>query len=69
MQKLQRIVRLRELSQYVGLKRTQIDDLIKKGEFPRPIPLSDTGRAKGWLESELLVWQAQRLAKRDAARK
>jgi prophage regulatory protein len=65
MQKLQRIIRLRELPDYVGLKRTQIDELIQRGEFPKPIPLSDTGRAKGWLESEILVWQAHRLAARD----
>ena len=41
-------------------------ELIKRGEFPKPISLSDSGRAKGWLESEILVWQAKRLATRDA---
>ena len=48
-------------------KRTQISELIKRGEFPRPIKLSDGGRAKAWLEDELLLWQRQRLASRDAA--
>jgi len=62
---LHRIVRRRDLSQFVGLQRSQIAELIKKGEFPGPIPLSDTGRAVGWLEDELAAWQRQRLAKRN----
>ena len=60
-----RLVRERDLPAYAGLRRTQIAELIKRGEFPRPIKLSDGGRAKAWLEEELLDWQRQRLAKRD----
>jgi prophage regulatory protein len=62
-----RLVRERDLPAYAGLKRTQISELIKRGEFPRPIKLSDGGRAKAWLEDELLLWQRRRLASRDAA--
>ena len=62
---LNRLVRLAELPLYVGLKRTQIGELIKAGEFPRPISLSDTGRAVAWLESEIRDWQNRRLAKRE----
>ena len=40
-----RLVRERDLPTYAGLKRTQIAELIKRGEFPRPIRLSDGGRA------------------------
>ena len=61
-----RLVRERDLPA-AGLKRTQISELIKRGEFPRPIKLSDGGRAKAWLEDELLLWQRQRLASRDTA--
>src|SRR3954462_15318549 len=57
-----RLVRERDLPAYAGLKRTQISELIKRGEFPRPIKLSDGGRAKAWLEDELLLWRRQRLA-------
>jgi predicted DNA-binding transcriptional regulator AlpA len=53
------------MSDDVGLKRTQIQELIARGEFPRPVPLSDSGRAIGWLEHELVAWQQRRLAKRD----
>jgi prophage regulatory protein len=60
-----RLVRERDLFTYAGLRRTQIAELIKRGEFPRPIRLSEGGRAKAWLEDELITWQRQRLAKRD----
>ena len=63
---LPRLVRLADLPQYVGLKRTQISELVKSGEFPKPIQLSDAGRAKAWLESEIRDWQNRRLAKRGA---
>jgi predicted DNA-binding transcriptional regulator AlpA len=66
---LHRIIRQRDLPAFVGLQRTQIDELIKKGEFPQPIPLSDGGRAKGWLEDEVAAWQRQRLAKRVGSEK
>jgi predicted DNA-binding transcriptional regulator AlpA len=60
-----RLVQERDLPAYAGLKRTQITELIKRVEVPRPIKLSDSGRAKARLEDELLLWQRQRLAKRD----
>ena len=63
---LHRIIRLRDLPDFVGLKRTQIDALIIRGEFPKPIKLNDLGRAKGWLEHELISWQQERIAARDA---
>ena len=63
MERLNRIIR-RDLPNYCGLQRTQIDELIKRGEFPKPIPLSDSGRSIGWIESEIYHWQQQRLARR-----
>jgi prophage regulatory protein len=63
---LHKVIRLRDLPDFVGLKRTQIDALISEGEFPKPIKLNDAGRAKGWLEHELIAWQQERIAKRDA---
>lgn len=66
-EKVQRIIRKKDLPQFVGLGVTQIDELMKTGEFPKPIPLSDHGRAIGWLESELAEWQQARLAARADA--
>ncbi len=64
---LNKLIRLADLPQFVGLQRTQIDNLIASGEFPKPIKLSDGGRAKAWLECEVLDWQNQRIAKSRAA--
>jgi prophage regulatory protein len=64
--RLNRMYRLRELPQFVGLRRTQIGDLIKAGQFPKPIPLSDGSRAVAWLESDLIAWQNARIAARNA---
>jgi prophage regulatory protein len=64
---LLRIIRKRDLPAFTGLQRTAIEELIKRGEFPKPIPLSDTGRAVGWVEDEVIAWQHKRLAKRDRA--
>jgi prophage regulatory protein len=65
-QRLSRMFRLADLPQFVGLRRTQIGELIKAGEFPKPIPLSDGGRAVAWLEADLIAWQNARIAARNA---
>jgi predicted DNA-binding transcriptional regulator AlpA len=64
---LQRFIRLKDLPQYVGLRRTAIAELIKAGEFPAPIPISDNGRGLAWLEGEVASWQQSRIAKRKAS--
>ena len=61
---LNRVYRLGELPQFVGLRRTQISQLVKAGQFPKPISLSPSGRAVAWLESDLIAWQASRVAAR-----
>jgi predicted DNA-binding transcriptional regulator AlpA len=61
------MIRPRELPHYVGLRRTQIGELIKAGQFPEPVPLSDSGRAIAWLESDLVTWQNARIAARNAS--
>ena len=60
---LHKIIRTAELPAYTGLKSTQIEALIQRGEFPKPVKLSK--RRKGWLESELITWQQGRIAGRD----
>ena len=60
---LHKIIRFADLQQFTGLRRTQIDELIKIGNFPRPVKLSF--RRKGWLETELIAWQQERIAQRD----
>jgi prophage regulatory protein len=62
---LEEILRRADLPRYTGLQRTQIDDLIKHGKFPRPVRLSE--RRIGWLAREVAAWQASRIAARDKA--
>jgi predicted DNA-binding transcriptional regulator AlpA len=65
---LSRIFRKHELTSFVGVSRTAIEEMIASGEFPRPIRLNDHGRILGWLESELIEWQQKRKALRDSGR-
>ena len=62
-QHLDRMYRHAEVLQYVGLKKTQLAKLIREGNFPKPVPLSE--RAIAWLESDLIKWQHDRIAARN----
>ena len=63
--RLQRIFRMSDLPNYVGLHKTVIRELIEAGEFPKSIPLSDSGRGVGWLEDDLIAKQVARIARRE----
>ena len=65
-QSLHKIIRAAKLPDFTGLQRTQIDALIQRGEFPKPVKLSE--RRKGWLESEVVAWQQARIAARERKR-
>ena len=49
-----RIVRLREVAEIVGLARSTIYLRIKEGSFPKPISLGK--RSVGWKESQITAW-------------
>ena len=57
---LSRIIRRKSLVEFTGLRKSTINKLIELGEFPRPISLTSGGRAKGWLETDLISWQQRR---------
>lgn len=59
-----KIIRLPQVMDAVGLKKTAIYDLIKVGDFPAPIKLGS--RASGWLESAVQTW-IQKKAGREPA--
>jgi len=61
--RLQRVIRLRDLPDFVGLRRTAIEGMIAEGKFPKPIRLSE--RSMAWVESDLIAWQQERIAERD----
>ncbi|MCP2005601.1 UNVERIFIED_ORG: prophage regulatory protein [Buttiauxella agrestis ATCC 33320] len=43
--------------------RNALNAMIDAGEFPKPFKYGL--RRRGWLESEILQWQAERIAKRE----
>ena len=51
--KKQRLIRLSEVMQRVGLSNSHIYALQAKGQFPKPIKLIQGGRASGYIESEI----------------
>ena len=63
---LRRILREPDVLQASGYRKTQLDLLIQQGKFPRPIRLSEGGRARGWFEDEIIQYQEQRRVERDA---
>ena len=58
------ILRLRELMELTGRKRSSIYEDMDAGRMPRPIKLGP--RAVGWLLSEIEQWHAVRVEARAA---
>jgi prophage regulatory protein len=56
---LHKIIRLQELPTYTGLATTQIKERVSAGTFPKPVRLSE--RRFGWLESDVVKWQQDRI--------
>lgn len=52
-----RILRMPAVQQKIGLCKASIYNRIKKGTFPKPIPLG--GKSVGWLESDVDLWIEQ----------
>lgn len=58
------IWRLKKVIDQTGLGRSSIYKLIQEGCFPKPVPLG-SGRAVGWLSSEVEGWIMARVKARD----
>lgn len=58
-----RFLRLSQVIDRVGLRKSQIYDLEKRGQFPRRVPIH--GRATGWVEEEVTAFQLARIQARD----
>jgi prophage regulatory protein len=61
-----RIVREAERRIITGVCRTTAYELARDGEFPKPVLLTPSGRARGWRLSELLAWVESRNRAGDA---
>ena len=53
------LLRRPEVCRRVGLKSTQLYELVSRGLFPRQVKLSD--RASAWVESEIEDWINSRI--------
>ena len=51
--------RFKDLLKYTGLKKTQLREMIKAGEFPRGVHVSANSRTLVWFEGALIAWQAE----------
>ena len=57
-----RIIRLPHVESLIALRKTAIYEMMKAGDFPRPVVLGP--RARGWIEGEVLSWIAARASAR-----
>jgi len=57
------LLRIAEVQARTGISRSQLFELTRRGEFPKPIPL--VGRTRAWVESDVSAWIAGRI---EAAR-
>jgi prophage regulatory protein len=60
---LTRLLRLQQVGEITGLRRSMIYQLEADGNFPRRVKLAT--RAVGWVESEIRGWIAARIMIRD----
>jgi predicted DNA-binding transcriptional regulator AlpA len=67
--RLRTILREPAVLKATGYGKTQLAELVDQGKFPAPIALSPGGRAKGWFEDEVIQYQEQRAAERNARRR
>ncbi len=59
----EKFVRLSQLIDIVGLRRSAIYKKVNDGEFPAPVRLGC--RAVAWVKSEIDKWIKDRIAERD----
>jgi len=59
------LIRLPEVMQVTGLRRSQVYALSHAGRFVRPVKISE--RSSAWPAAEVHEWVAQRIAQRNAA--
>jgi prophage regulatory protein len=61
------MLRKPEVLRRTGMKKTQLDESIRAGKFPKGVPVFEDGRALGWFEDEVDGYIESRRTARDAA--
>ena len=62
-ERLERLLTSRQITEETGLHRSTINRLRQNGDFPEPIPTGPRGRR--WRESDIRAWLAERRAAKD----
>lgn len=57
------LIRLRQLEELTGRKRSSIYSDMAAGRMPRPIKIGP--RAVAWMRADVETWLAERVAQRD----
>jgi prophage regulatory protein len=60
------MLRLAQVIERTGLKKTKIYELQSEGQFPMRVKI--TARAVGWIEHEVQAWLSGRVAKNNPLR-
>lgn len=60
------VLRLAQVIERTGLRKTKIYELQSEGEFPMRVKI--TAHAVGWIEHEVQAWLAERIAKNNPLR-
>jgi predicted DNA-binding transcriptional regulator AlpA len=55
-----RLLRRRVVMEMLGIKRSALEEAVKREDFPKPITLFEKGRALVWDEDEVLEWMDAR---------
>ena len=59
---LRRFLRISQVEAVTGLRKSAIYARIKRGAFPKAIPLGNApNSAVAWIDSEIAEWQSERL--------
>ena len=67
-----RFIRLKDVENQVGFKRSKMQELASAGLFPKPIKLGTLKspnafdcRTNFWVQNEVDVWMAEKIEERD----
>jgi len=58
-------LRARAVAERVGLSRTTVWRLVKAKKFPKPVSITGSGYAVGWVASEVDAWIKARIEQRN----
>jgi predicted DNA-binding transcriptional regulator AlpA len=60
-----KVYREHQLAALDGMAHSRRDEMIRKGQYPRPAKVFEGGRANIWFDHEISAFQRWRLARRD----